>query len=253
MSNINLTDKYELNIISHHPKFKGQKFLSYHIDDIDTIGVWGDEPFEIVLRNHTYNPIQAKVSIDGTDVVTAKPATLDPTGKMWYVESHGGLTVQAWPETNKEGARFIFGKTENSVAAHTHGDLSNKGIIAVAIYTEQQQKYPSYYSNDLGMRSTFDRSILRSRSINTKGLELACADPGVGAGETIKQELQEVKGFRKPILQGIISLRYLWWDNLKEKIEKQTKFKHPTGFLEQEVVKLADLKSTPRIERTQSR
>ena len=127
---------YSLEIISHHPTFKNKSLRKYYVDGIDTIGAWGDEPFEVKFTNHTWQKVQVKISIDGTDVLTGEPATTDATKDMWVVNGYGTLSLKAWPETNNGGAAFVFTSANNSVAIHTHGDLSSRGIVAAAVYTE---------------------------------------------------------------------------------------------------------------------
>ena len=127
---------YSLEVISHHPQFKNKSLRKYYVDGIETVGAWGDEPFEIKFTNNTWQKIQVKISLDGTDVFTGEPATTEATNKMWVVQGYGTLSLKAWPETNNGGASFIFTSANNSVAVHTHGDLSSRGIIAAAVYTE---------------------------------------------------------------------------------------------------------------------
>jgi hypothetical protein len=46
------------------------------------------------------------------------------------------LSLRAWPENNHGGAAFVFTNANNGVAANTHGNLSSRGIIAAAVFTE---------------------------------------------------------------------------------------------------------------------
>jgi hypothetical protein len=132
MSNQN----YSLEIISHHPKFNNKSLRKYYVDGVETIGVWGDEPFEIRFKNNTWNKVQVKLTLDGTDILTGKPADTNVSKDMWVVNGYGTLSLKAWPETNNGGAAFVFTGAGNSVAVHTHGDLSSRGIIAAAVFTE---------------------------------------------------------------------------------------------------------------------
>jgi len=47
------SQNYSLEIISHHPKFNNKALRKYYVDGIETIGAWGDEPFEIRFKNNT--------------------------------------------------------------------------------------------------------------------------------------------------------------------------------------------------------
>jgi hypothetical protein len=127
---------YSLEVISHHPSFKNKSLRKYYVDGIDTVGAWGDEPFEIKFTNHTWQKVQVKISLDGTDILSGVPATTDVDNNMWVVNGYGTMTLKAWPETNNGGAQFLFTSANNSVAVHTHGDLSARGIIAAAVFVE---------------------------------------------------------------------------------------------------------------------
>lgn len=127
---------YTLEVISHHPKFNSKSLRKYYVDGIDTVGAWGDEPFEIKFTNHTWQKVQVKLSVDGTDILSGKPATTDIDNNMWVVNGYGNMSLKAWPEDNNGGAAFVFTSANNSVAIHTHGDLSSRGIIAGAVFVE---------------------------------------------------------------------------------------------------------------------
>jgi hypothetical protein len=129
-------EKYELEIISHHPDFEGKTLRQYSVDGIKTVGSYGQEAFEVKFRNNTLNKVQIRLSIDGTDVISGKPATTEPTGEMWSVLPWGTISLRAWPEGDDGGAAFAFTSANNSVAVHTHGDLSCRGIIAAAVFEE---------------------------------------------------------------------------------------------------------------------
>lgn len=143
------TNNYTLEVISHHPQFANKSLRKYYVDGIDTVGAWGNEPFEIRFKNNTWQKIQVKLSVDGTDVFTGKTADTDVVDKMWVVNAYDTLSLKAWPENNNGGAAFVFTSADNSVAIHTHGNLSSRGIIAAAVFTEghvEPYRYnPPYY------------------------------------------------------------------------------------------------------------
>lgn len=262
---------YELNIISRHAKFAGETLVKHRLNGVDTIGVWGEEPFEIEFKNNTNRRVQVRLSLDGTDLLTTEQASLQPSGKMWVVEAFKTLNLSAWPETTEKGARFVFGKTVNSVAANTHGDLSNKGVVAAAVFVESYTA-PIYrfYDGFLGESTdNVTKGIVRSKSFQVDtnfsnraagSLESCNYDsdlteisegPAIGAGETITQKIASVQGLRQPRFDRVISLKYVWYDELKAMMRKQT-----PGFVvntariasELEPQKLANLGQTPRID-----
>lgn len=255
-----MQQNYTLEIISHHPQFKNKNLRKYYVDGIDTVGAWGDEPFEIRFRNNSWQKVQVKLSLDGTDILTGDKANTDITKDMWVVNGYGTLNLKAWPETNNGGAHFIFTSGDKSVAVHTHGDLSNRGIIAAAVYTEGHvepirivpQPYypPSYRRRDTyfyGQSFTSNNTLGNdSRSDGcTKGMDtfsVCDAAPAagsasmdymetdysrnleslvsVGAGQHVDQKITYVTGLIKPMLAETVRIRYLWWDDLVAKLKE---------------------------------
>jgi hypothetical protein len=152
--------KYSLEVISRDSDSKGRRFKEHRLDDNSVIGVFENEPFLIRFKNLTGKKVQVRISVDGTDVLTGKLAHTQPTNDgMWVVQAFGSMELKAWPEDNQGGAEFLFTHTEDSVAANTHGDTSSKGIIAVAVFEEDNafgylmlkheehhhHLYPKYY------------------------------------------------------------------------------------------------------------
>ena len=115
---------YNLKVISQDKRNVGSIFRTFNIDGDDIIGVEEHEPFELRFENNTYNAVQIRLSIDGTDVLTGKPASTKPKGDMFLVEPRGAMRLKAWPENMSGGARFVFATTEKSVAVNTHGNTA---------------------------------------------------------------------------------------------------------------------------------
>ena len=294
------TSNYTLEIISHHPKFNNRSLRKYYVDGIETVGAWGDEPFEIRFKNNTWQKVQVKITLDGTDVLTGKPGDTEVSKDMWVVNGYGTLNLKAWPETNNGGASFIFTSANNSVAVHTHGDLSSRGIIAAAVFTEghvepirinypivndhhhhhhyyERTKSAPYYHGPtwiggttytLGNAGSFG-GTLSSTTISCNNAAPAATDcfnlsevgeadsrgldslVSVGAGQHVDQKISYVTGLTKPVFTETVRVRYLWWDELQDKLRSQNRPQpHASGFPGDHNRKNIDLKCTPRIGET---
>lgn len=256
-------NNYELNIISHHNEFKNKKLRKYHVDGMDTVGVYGNEPFEIVFKNSSPTNVEVKLSLDGTDILTGNPATTDNSGTMYMVKAYDELKLKAWQETTNGGAAFMFTNTNNSVAAHTHGDLSSRGIIAAAVYVEGENNYDTwkksfdyekcypaslsindseYESLNIDLHSNSEKNLIFDKSILRNA-------PAIGAGANVIQKVAYVPGFKKPELSKILNIRYLWWDDLKEKLYSNSRFQslNDAGFPGNKEMKIMSIGTTPRI------
>lgn len=243
-------DDFEFNVISRHPDYNGKTLQKHFFEGIDNIGVF-EESFEIHLKNYSNENVSAKISLDGINVLDGKPANLDPNKEaMWFVRAGATLHLKAWHENANGGSRFVFTHGDKSVALHTSGDVSHKGIIAAAIFIETETPY-SYFGSAIGpvflnsSNNTFGSSIssLRSRSTasyssnETKSTasdigEGACAsnatmdcldinlkrEASVGAGEYVEQRTHTVQGLTKPKLGAVLRLRYHWYDDLVAKV-----------------------------------
>ncbi len=265
------TNSYELNIISKHSQFNGKRFKKHMVEGIETIGVWGDEPFEIEFKNHSYNKVQVRLSLDGVDILTGEKASTLPTGEMWVVNAKDTLRLKAYPESNQGGAAFVFTSADNSVVAHTHGDMTHQGIIAAAVFTEGYVEPPTYWNyNNLytsNIRGTYLKSsnakpfsyeteITCSVNPNTATMDsLNCnveetnSAPAIGAGQYVAQQIEKVAGLRQPQLSTTIRMRYVWFDDLKKKVlaEKHAT-EHRTGFPGDPTPHRINLGSTPRLD-----
>jgi hypothetical protein len=267
------TGNYSLDIISLDANTQGRRLKKYGIEDMDFIGVHENEPFEVQFKNNTMKRVQVRVSLDGTDVLTGKPASTEPTGQMWLVEGYGTLHLKAWPETNNGGARFVFTDTQSSVAANTHGITSSKGVIAVAVF-EEGYIAPVYWTNNTqgsgwlkgnGIRDytydtnfDFDITLCSEKQTNSRIRCSDCSDTqsstsldftksaaAIGAGEYTQQAISYTKGLREPKLETILTVRYEWWTSLRSKLRTSYKAVETGGFPGDS--KRLDLGKTPRV------
>jgi hypothetical protein len=129
-------EKYTLDIVSHHPETRGKTLKQYYVDGIKTVGAFGSEAFEIRFKNNTWQKVQVKLSLDGVDLLSGKLANTETNSDMWMCMPGGTLSIKAWPESQSGGAALVFTSANNSVAVHTTGDLSSRGIIAAAVFVE---------------------------------------------------------------------------------------------------------------------
>jgi hypothetical protein len=272
---------FKLDVVSKLPEFDGRTLKKYQIDGIDTVGVWGNEKFELHLRNNSYETIQARLSIDGVDTLSGKPADLTINHDMWLIRAGKTLHLKAWPQDSNGGACFIFTNENNSVAFHTIGDTSHKGIIAAAIFTENDPPRRTHYDSDwrkypYTKKVSWDYSILldssegvgsspipatytcsvnnsgssggqHTNSLRSKKLESTAT---VGAGEYVEQRTHTVQGLNKPVLNSIIRVKYLWWDNLVEALRDERRYMdpHANGFPGEKIRSFIDLTGVPRVD-----
>lgn len=240
---------YRLSVISKHSATPNQSLFSYDLAGERRVGVLGGERYAIRLENLSSQKIQVRLSIDGTDVLTGQPATTDATGQMFVVQANRGygqqhvLELEAWPEGQRGGGRFVF--TENvgsTVAANTHGVTSAIGVIAAAIFVEGSP--PPAYSSRSPLRSfggvrgqSLDDERFATKggssfgggggfesntggdgrdyegALESRGIR-GMAPVGTGVGEYVDQHIGRAEGLRLPKFSEVVSLRTVAWDDL---------------------------------------
>lgn len=257
---------YELSVVSLNPGSDGKTLKKHLLDGTSVVGVQKDEPFEIRFKNNTWEQVQVRISLDGTDICTGEEASTEASGKMFVVNAMDELKLNAWPEDLEGGSRFVFSNEEGSVALHTHGNDSSLGFIAAAVFVEGHQEPTVYWpwnnwyiwnwpwaetkpyqpyriycqTHTSDNTGSFSSGILRnggggtvsSNSLNLKdchegsasmGETYDCSVATVGAGEYTQQPISLVKGFVKPELKTTLSLRYMWWKDLKAQLQQEKK------------------------------
>jgi hypothetical protein len=258
---------FSLDIVSRHPDFNGRTLKKYALEGIDSVGVWGDEKFELHFHNKSQEDVQVRISLDGTDILTGKPANLEINHDMWIVRAGRTLHLKAWAETSNGGASFVFTGADKSVSLHTHGDMSHKGIISAAVFTERDRPVRVYNARRRlqakgitaagAPAAAFNNSFARGEtSVCDAGMNIDYEratlgdlkkEAAVGAGEYVEQKTRTVKGLDHPVLNSIIRVRYLWWDSLKEKLAAHKATDFPTGFPGEKIRTFADLSNVPRV------
>lgn len=246
--------KYDLQVVSLRNESFTKELKRYVLDGVPTIGAFGDEPYEIRFHNRSNQKVQLRLSIDGTDILSGAAATTGNDGRMWVVDPYQVCRLRAWPEGDKGGASFLFVSEEGkTVAAHTHGDTSHRGIIAAAVFTEAYVPPPSrllgastnrhdrvLYSMNAAPRSKLASEVSPTRG-EPKGLDYGSLGSiqsnaggatmdfmpidnerrsvaGTGAGAYVEQKLGTAAGLVKPTLDQVLRVRYLWWDEVKAKL-----------------------------------
>jgi len=275
------SNNYELNIISRDEIANGKTLKQYNLNNEKVVGVYPGENFIIQFKNNTWNRVGVRISIDGTDILKGGLADTNVNGEMFICQPYGKLELKGYPETNKGGSEFVFGKIEDSVAINTHGIKTGIGYVACAIFVEEVQNSGGWintwpnttitspktditwipatiYTNNTG--GTYSsNSIPFNSEININSMTSAptaqnvftattnSCDLAVGAGEYVNQEITKVAGLNKPILGTTISIRYKWWVALRSEIRQINNVTVNPAFPgDQQVVKMIDLKNTPR-------
>lgn len=91
-------------------------------------------PYRIWIKNRTDTRIEAVVSVDGTDVISGRPA--DYRQHRGYVlEPDEAISIDGFRTSLDSEAQFYFSTPEESYASRM-GEGRNTGVIGVAVFAE---------------------------------------------------------------------------------------------------------------------
>lgn len=216
----------------------GQRFRAYALDAgveivshgeevgilatvLGCIGVEEGEPFEVAIHNPSRTRIGVKLSLDGTDYLTGKPADL-ARGPMLVVDPYSSSSVRAWREGEAGGAAFLFTTQGKSVATHTHGDLRAAMTISLAVWVESEAVREAHsILRSMPMRGGYEEVTGALESLDSAEeaspmRSLGATKPmGIGAGAFTEQRFTEAEPFRRPVLRNLVTLRYMQASDLE--------------------------------------
>ena len=95
--------------------------------------------YGIRIRNHTDRRIGLVIAVDGRNIISGKKSYLRNTERMYVLDPYAEATYSGWRTGRNEVHRFYFTNAGDSYA-EAWGDQSAMGVIAVAVYPEQQHQ-----------------------------------------------------------------------------------------------------------------
>lgn len=91
--------------------------------------------YEIEVRNHTLQRIEAVISVDGLSVLDGKPAGAASRG--YLVGACNTLRIPGWTLNTQSVAKFTFAGKQASYVGQMTGDTRNTGVIGLMAYREK--------------------------------------------------------------------------------------------------------------------
>lgn len=167
---------------------KGRPITEYgHQGQTFVEGRAGSE-YEIEVRNHSYQRVEAVLSVDGLSVIDGKPAGHQSQG--YLINARDVVRVPGWMLNAATVAKFAFSGQAQSYTAQAGGDTRNNGVIGVMTYCEKPR--PMLYNTLLAASPTLGRGIAPSsyNTTNTTNTQWSSVGIGssVGSSETMRGE-----------------------------------------------------------------
>ena len=102
------------------------------------------EHYGICIRNMTPDRIGVVIAVDGRNIISGKKSNLKNSEPMYIVNSYGYGRYDGWRTASDTVHKFYFTDMADSYAMRTFSDSTAMGVIAVAVYREQERPQPRY-------------------------------------------------------------------------------------------------------------
>ncbi len=130
-----LREQIELTVL-----VKGRPITEYqHAEHVFVEGRAGSE-YELEVRNHTNQRIEAVLSVDGLSVIDGKLAGAHSRG--YLIGPRDVIRIPGWTLDASKVAKFAFAGKQASYATQMTGDARNNGVIGVMAYREKIDYMP---------------------------------------------------------------------------------------------------------------
>lgn len=114
---------------------KGRPITEYSHEGLTFVEGRGGSEYEIELRNHTWQRLEAVLSVDGLSVIDGKPAGAQSQG--YLVQGRGVIRIPGWMVNAQTVAKFAFSGMKQSYAQQSGGDGRNNGVIGAMVFREK--------------------------------------------------------------------------------------------------------------------
>ncbi len=133
IANAKVRAPYDVQVIRED----GETLPTYALKDRFYVQGNAGDRYIIRVTNPTPNRVEAVVSIDGLDVIDGDEGDLRKRG--YIVPAYGDVRIEGFRTSLDDVATFRFSSVDGSYAGKK-GKARNVGVIAVAIFEEQQQQ-----------------------------------------------------------------------------------------------------------------
>ncbi len=102
--------------------------------------------YGIRIRNNTGRRIGVVVAVDGRNIISGEKSHLRNRERMYILGPYETETYDGWRTARDTVNRFYFTEPGDSYAG-AFGDYSAMGVVAVAVYREEEARVPHTYFN----------------------------------------------------------------------------------------------------------
>lgn len=119
---------------------KNRTILEYRHENQVYVEGRANSNYEIEVRNHTLNRVEAVISVDGLSILDGKEAGTHSQG--YLINGYGTIRIPGWKLDLNNVAKFAFAGKQDSYASHRSGGTTlNNGVIGVMVFNEKAPIY----------------------------------------------------------------------------------------------------------------
>jgi hypothetical protein len=195
---------------------KGRPILEYqHQGQTFVEGRAGSE-YEIEVHNHTYQRVEAVLSVDGLSVLDGKPAGHQSRG--YLINPRGVIRIPGWLLDSLTVAKFAFSGMPQSYAAQSGNDARNNGVIGAMVFREKPLPLilpftppyspwptvsPTIGSPLRGFAPSTNMTWSSASSVSSAGGGGMSSGMGLGAGDLVGGAAPSAQCYNAAINQGV--------------------------------------------------
>jgi len=100
------------------------------------------ESYCVVIRNASPERIGVVVAVDGRNIISGKRSELSSAEDMYVINAYEQVRLTGWRTDQDTVHRFLFTSTAESYSRRAFNDTSSMGVIAVAVFRDQDRPKP---------------------------------------------------------------------------------------------------------------
>lgn len=172
------------------------------------------ENYSIVIRNSTPERIGMVIAADGRNIISGNRSDLKNNETMYIVNPYETEHYDGWRTTESEVHRFYFTEPADSYSVRTFADSSAMGVIAVAVFREEERPQPLLEQKQSQAAPAAPSREGASRA-ESKALANDSAGTGFGEAQYSPVVRVEFEPERMPIQKTLV--KYEWREALCRK------------------------------------
>lgn len=163
-----------------HVRVNGSRCKIYNHEGKSYLEGKPGSEYEIYIKNHSYNRIEAVATVDGLSVLSGKPGKTEDNG--YIINNNSAYSIKGFRYSDAKVGSFRFSKKNQSYAASKQdGSEINCGIICCRVYSESKpytikkvyipysaptNYYPYYYGHTTGTPFERDECKIMCSSVS---------------------------------------------------------------------------------------